>query len=642
MGAPCCKEKEVPRSGLFTSNIEKDKIFINSIGKVDFKELFMESLSPEFLKLFQENINLFYSQSFYEGISYEYGLFGKSKSTNKAYKIYKEAADFKYDYLCMYKMHRIYLIDHEKFGFKKNEELFRLYLYKCFAYLPFLIINRNYYLLNKINVAKELSLILEKYENNSYDIFDKFMDFLLMNNSQYNITTNDIKLMRSIFKCYFSSNFIKNNIESINELLEFEKGDIAYYEAQLKYCNFYLQYSGDNCDKEKIKNIFDNLIKTEYYKACCDYGRFLVKEKQYDEAIKIFKKGLDNGQQFCLGEYADLLMWTSNYNQILTNYKLTSYLLKNYCLVICIDKLGTNSFFYTIHYLIKHSSFKQQIKNDFGKYAIEVFKTKVGYLEIENNQFIDNNFADQYSIDIRENFGKMCYYGISDLIKSDKEKALVYFKKAYQLSKEKKYDNFKRENYLYIYKCRKYLYKINKITLRKLNKTKEKLFRFYEECDIDNLDIVELYNYYKLYKIGVYGNTQNKIITILKKGKNFNMYYHFEGVVYREKCKIALEKEYSANSSLNQNNIILKNEDYNKDDINLYFKAMEGQQYNLRVPKNIQFIIAIHKLYTNYPELETKKIGTYVSNGNKICLYDTIEENGLEDGNIIVIINKVD
>ena len=112
--------------------------------------------------------------------------------------------------------------------------------------------------------------------------------------------------------------------------------------------------------------------------------------------------------------------------------------------------------------------------------------------------------------------------------------------------------------------------------------------------------------------------------------------------VYIEKCKIALDKEYSSNSSLNQNNIILKNEDYNKDDINLYFKAMEGQQYNLRVPKNIQFIIAIHKLYTKYPELEAKKTGTYVSNGNKINIFDTIQDNGLENGNIIIIVNKVD
>ena len=421
MGAPCCKEKEVPRSGLFSSNIEKDKIFINSIGKVDFKELFMESLTPEFLKLFQENINLFYSQPFYEGISYEYGLFGKSKDVKTAFKIYKEAADFKYDYLCMYRMYRIYLIDYEKFGVKKNEDLHRLYLYKCFAYLPVLIMDRDYYLLNKINVAYELSLILEKYENNSYDIFDKFMNFLLINNSQYNITTNDIKLMRSIFKCYFSSNLIQNNIESINELLEFEKGDNAYYEAQLKYCNFYLKYSGDKCDKEKIKNIFDNLIKAEYYKACCDYGRFLIDQKQYDEAKTIFKKGLDNGQQFCLSEYCFLLLWTTNFDQFLKDYNMIVYILDIMSLHICIDKLGIGSFFYAMHYLIKHSSFKQQVRKDFGKYAEEIFKGKEKYLQINENKLLHDTFAEIYIIEIPLGFGKMCYYGISDLINSDKE-----------------------------------------------------------------------------------------------------------------------------------------------------------------------------------------------------------------------------
>ena len=58
-----------------------------------------------------------------------------------------------------------------------------------------------------------------------------------------------------------------------------------------------------------------------------------------------------------------------------------------------------------------------------------------------------------------------------------------------------------------------------------MNKTKEKLFRFYEECDLDDLSVGELYNYYKLYKIGVYGNTQNKLIELLKKGKNNNYLY---------------------------------------------------------------------------------------------------------------------
>jgi len=120
------------------------------------------------------------------------------------------------------------------------------------------------------------------------------------------------------------------------------------------------------------------------------------------------------------------------------------------------------------------------------------------------------------------------------------------------------------------------------------------------------------------------------------------MIYGFKSYVYIEKCKKALEKECPSNSPLNQNNIILKNEDYNKDDYTLYFRAMEGQQYDIRVPKNIQFIFAIHKLLDKYPELESKKTGTYLSNGKQINVFDTIQGNGLENGNIIVIINKFD
>jgi len=171
-----------------------------------------------------------------------------------------------------------------------------------------------------------------------------------------------------------------------------------------------------------------------------------------------------------------------------------------------------------------------------------------------------------------------------------------------------------------------------------LNKTKEKLFRFYEECDIDNFNKIELYNYYKLYKIGVYGSTQNKLIQLLEKDiRSFSL----ENLVYIEKCRLALEKENSSNSSFNQNNIFFKNEDFNKDDINLYFKTLKNQQYALRVDKNIQFILVIHKLYTKYHELDMEKTGIYVSNGNKINIFDTIQDNGLVDGSVIFITKKI-
>ena len=234
------KLKKYPSSGLYKIDVETEKIVKNVLGKVNFKELFLESLSPEFLKLFKQNKNLYYSSIFLEGISYEYGLFDKKKDINKAFEYYKEGADFKCDYLCMYRMHRIFLTDYEEFGLKRNPDLDRLYLYKCFAYLPYLIINRTYFLLNKINVMYEIAIVLEKIENNKYIIFDEFMDFLLQYNNQFNLTKNDITLMKCVFKGNFSSNLIKENISIIDEMLNLEKGDRAYYEAQLKYCNFYL------------------------------------------------------------------------------------------------------------------------------------------------------------------------------------------------------------------------------------------------------------------------------------------------------------------------------------------------------------------------------------------------------------------
>jgi len=433
----CSPEERIPNSGLYNYDELKEKIIINTIERINFKDLFLESLTPEFLKVFKSNINLFYSQPFVEGISYEYGLFGKSIDPNKALKIYKDAADYKYDYLCMYRMHRIYLVDYNYFKIKKSGDLHRLYLYKCFAYLPYLIINKTYYLLNKIDVSSEIFMLLQKFENSKYEIFDKFMDFLEINQKQFKVTSSDIKLMKNVLKIYFSDDFYRQNINKLNVLLDFDMTDYTNFEAKLKYCNFYLDYSGNNCDKQKIENIFDNLIKSGYYKVACDYGRFLKEENRYDEAKIIFKKGSDDSQQFCFNEYFYLLLSTTDLNQLLKDYNLITYLLKNHCILICLDKLGQGSFYYMIYYLIKHTSFKQQIKNDFGKYAKEIFENVEKYFKLENSEFMNNIFSEELIYGFTTLFGELNYFGIKDIINSDKEKSLFYCKKAYLLSKKK-------------------------------------------------------------------------------------------------------------------------------------------------------------------------------------------------------------
>ena len=196
-------------------------------------------------------------------------------------------------------------------------------------------------------------------------------------------------------------------------------------------------------------------------------------------------------------------------------------------------------FFYTMYYLCKHTSFKQNIINDFGKYAKELFDKYSEYCTEKKAEFIKNNFTEGFAVQIFTLFGTMCYYGIPDLIKRDKEKAFNYFKKAYKEAKEKKLPPISRENYVFIYKCRKYLYKNNKITLKKLNKTKEKLFLMYENVTVYDLDELELYNFYKLFKVGVYGKMQEKLIKMLERGKEQKSTFHFQNIVYREKCKLA-------------------------------------------------------------------------------------------------------
>ena len=70
MGIFCCQtclEKKYPQFDILELDEETDKLLKNKIGPVNFKDLFMESVSPKFEKLFKDNENLFYANSFLEG-----------------------------------------------------------------------------------------------------------------------------------------------------------------------------------------------------------------------------------------------------------------------------------------------------------------------------------------------------------------------------------------------------------------------------------------------------------------------------------------------------------------------------------------------------------------------------------------------
>ena len=192
----------------------------------------------------------------------------------------------------MYRLHRIFLSDYQKFNLQRNVELDRLYIYKCYAFLPFVIINETYSLLNKINVTNEINTYFDYLDDSKFITLSKFIEFLKSNNKVFKVSNNDIDLMQYIIVSNFNSE-VKENFESLDDFLKLEKiensNNNAYYEAQLKYCNFYIDFSGEKCDKNKVTKIFDKLINSEYYKASYDYGLFLMKQDKYDDAKNIFK-----------------------------------------------------------------------------------------------------------------------------------------------------------------------------------------------------------------------------------------------------------------------------------------------------------------------------------------------------------------
>ena len=70
---------------------------------------------------------------------------------------------------------------------------------------------------------------------------------------------------------------------------------------------------------------------------------------------------MDNSQQFCLFEYISSILREYNINDIMSDYNICSYIIKNILLVICFDKLSQGSVFYGYYYIAKHSKFKYLI-----------------------------------------------------------------------------------------------------------------------------------------------------------------------------------------------------------------------------------------------------------------------------------------
>ena len=225
--------------------------------KPDYKKLFFEHLGPELKKIYINKKDKVEFKNFLEASQYKYGSFDAEIDLQKAFSLYKKYADLN-DYYCMYKMHVIYLCEYEKFNVPFSRVLERIYLLKCFAYLPNYIIDWDLKLFDIIDVAFELAQILD-LEDGNLEKHQKFCDLLFEEGEKYNLSENDINLKKGSLFCYFNKDESELSLllfTTLNSLMPKNELDYTYYQAKNR-CIFFNTYL-------KLNAISDSEIKKFY------------------------------------------------------------------------------------------------------------------------------------------------------------------------------------------------------------------------------------------------------------------------------------------------------------------------------------------------------------------------------------------
>ena len=145
---------------LFSKKIEIVQKLKENVVQIFYKKILFDHLGPELKKIFDKKKDKVYYKNFYEAAQYEYGFFGKDIDLLKAYLLYKKYADLN-DYFCMYKMHVIHLCEYAKFHVPFSRVLEKIYLLKCYAYLPKHMIDHDLKLFRNIDVKNEISEMLK-------------------------------------------------------------------------------------------------------------------------------------------------------------------------------------------------------------------------------------------------------------------------------------------------------------------------------------------------------------------------------------------------------------------------------------------------------------------------------------------------
>lgn len=418
-------------------------------------------LLEKYLKLMSKTEN----KGFFEALNYEYGVNNYPLDINKAFTIYKKAADTSNDTLSMYRMYRIYKNEFKKFNLKKrNFVLENFYLLKCYTYLTSEEKIDEELLFQRFSIIEELEfIILNNFKINKKIL--RLFKFLKINNKIYNINIDDVTLIENtIGYKYISLTYF----EGLEELAE--KGNLgAIYNLVIltknKPNNFYQKY-------------YNKLYTMNYYRSFNNYAKFLD-DKQ--KALEILEKSILNGYYNHIRDYFELFFIIYDLEDIFKSPKLKSkfiFIIGAFINDIIAD--GIKSFYSYIllrRITIKHFNLENEFKTKFDLYTKEIAYYIMKFGEDSNEENVKKiklyYVNDYYNIGyFYLALGIIYYEGINGIINKDYNKALKIYN--YSLENIELYAKFRYETFIYFIK-RKLIKKNENSDEKKKDKYKDDL-----------------------------------------------------------------------------------------------------------------------------------------------------------------------
>jgi len=462
--------------------IEKLKGFIQ---QPDYKKLFFDHLGPELKKIYNNKKDKVFIKNFLEACQYEFGFFGQKIDLSKAFSLYKKYADLR-DYFCMYKMHVIYLSEFKKFNVSFSRVLERIYLLKCLAYLPNYIYDWNIKIFEKIDVVYEIAEILD-LEDNNLEKHQQFLDLLYNQRDNYNLSENDVNLMKGVLLCYFyneESDLHTISFCTLNSLIPKKDIDIdyAYYYSRnisIFFTN-YLKLENIISDSE-IEAFYKEIENKKLYEFYADYGNYLLNKKNNanEEIIKLFLAGSKNGFIFCSFRAYQSLIDFYNFDEIMQDYNKAVTLLDLLLDEIVFEKIALKQFILLIGFFNQYSFFAEKINSNYLIYAKEIYdyiNRTIIRKEKEKEPFVEE---EEYLYSIK---GYFYYFGFKDIEKQNFQKAIEYLDKGSKITKQNYVQHL---NEYFKYNIKHKLNKLKLISNDELLKAKKELIEiFYKNLNL--------------------------------------------------------------------------------------------------------------------------------------------------------------